>query len=340
MHAAHLTPRSAVLVVGAGSIGARHLRNLRDLRLRDLSVCDADSARVQAMSAELGTRGFAELSEALRVARPEAVLICTPPALHARQALEAVRAGADVFIEKPLSDGLEGLDELAREAEAAGRVAQVGYNWRFEAGLRRIKVLLEQGTIGRVRWAHAEFGQYLPDWRPRLDYRRSYTASRRLGGGILLDGSHELDTILWLLDAGAPTAIRCLAGKVSDLDLDVEDCATVLLRFADGAQADIHLDCVQRAYSRGCRLIGEQGTIRWDYPTRRIEVYTTATGAWDVSSYAQDLNELYVEELREFLACVATRRRPTVDLAQARRVLEIVCEAKASAEPAPSPVAG
>ncbi len=113
-------------------------------------------------------------------------------------------------------------------------------------------------------------GSYLPDWRPWQDYRDSYTASRELGGGIILDGSHELDYVSWLF--GAPADLTCMAGKVSKLQVDVEDCATVLLRFSNGLQLDVHVDFVERFYSRGCVLAGENGKLQWDFNSNKVHV--------------------------------------------------------------------
>ena len=91
---------------------------------------------------------------------------------------------------------------------------------------------MEARAVSKILWAHVEAGSYLPDWRPWQDYRKSYTARRELGGGILLDGSHEIDYMTWLF--GAPRELACMADHVSELEVNVEDCATILMRFADG----------------------------------------------------------------------------------------------------------
>jgi predicted dehydrogenase len=173
-----------------------------------------------------------------------------------------------------------------------------------------------------------EAGQYLPDWRPWQDYRHSYTAQRELGGGILLDGSHELDYITWLL--GKPVEVLSMAGKVSTLDIDVEDCATVLLRFASGCQVDVHLDFVQRAYSRSCKLVGEKGTAVWDFTSRGVKLFSADTGVWETFAYDFDTNDMYVSEMQDFVRCVDCREPPVVDLLQATEVLKLVLAAKRS----------
>jgi len=318
-----------VLVVGSGSIGQRHMRNLRALGIRRLAACDPDPNRLEPMVAELGIHPFADFKKAMTATKPDFVFVCTPPVFHVPQALQAVRAGAHVFVEKPLSHTLNGVDELIAEAKSHQRIVQVGYNLRFHPGLQKVKQLVEDGIIGQILWARVEVGQYLPDWRPWQDYRQSYTARQDMGGGVILDASHELDYIIWLL--GQPTEVICMAGKVSDLEVDVEDCATVLLRFASGVQADVHMDFVQRGYARVCKLVGKMGTIVWDYPAHQVRIYQAMVDSWETVPYTFESNEMYMAEVQHFLGCVDQAMPPLVDLKQAKMVLEVALAAKAAA---------
>ena len=317
----------SALVVGSGSIGRRHMRNLRQLGMSRIAACDTDAERLAPMIQELKVESFSDYEKALGAVKPQAVLICTPPSLHVRQALAAARAGAHVFIEKPVSHSMEGMAELASAAEKHKVVVQVGYNMRFHAGIRELHRIMRENVIGRILWARAEVGQYLPDWRPWQDYRQSYTARRALGGGILLDGSHEIDYMLWML--GRPIDVRCLSGKVSKLEMDVEDCATVLLRFASGAQADIHLDCVQRTASRSCKLVGENGTAEWDAGTEKVRVRLAGEDHWRETPAPE--NDTYLEEMKDFLLCIRESRRPLVGLEDGRNALAVVLAAKGEA---------
>lgn len=317
----------SVLVAGAGSIGSRHLRNLRHFGLTRLAVCDPDPGRLAEAAAEFKAEPYCDLEAALQT-KPAAVFVCTPPIHHVAQALQAVRGGSHVFIEKPLSNRLEGVDELAQEAARHERLVQVGYNLRFHPAIRKFKQLVEEDAIGKVLWARAEFGQYLPTWRPKQDYRQSYTARRDLGGGIILDASHEIDYLLWIL--GLPVELICMAGRVSQLEVDVEDCATILLRFLSAAQADVHVDFVRRTYSRQCTLVGEKGTVTWNWMTGRMELtYPDRTPA--TLDFFADTNLMYLAEVEHFLMCIQNRTTPIVGLADAKAVLRVALAARTSA---------
>ena len=322
-------PDHSILVAGAGSIGRRHMRNLRTLGCRRIGAVDPDTSRLEPMVAELGVQPFSDFDEALEHVRPDAVLVCTPPALHVPQALAAVRSGAHVFVEKPLSHSLDGVDELVREAAGRDRILQVGYNWRFHPGIQKVKALVEQAAVGRVLWARAECGQYLPDWRPWQDYRLSYTASRSQGGGIILEGSHEIDYMRWIF--GEVVQVHCVAGVLGDLEVDAEDTASMILRFASGCIGEIHLDFVQRTPWRGCKVVGTEGTIIWDDTDLSVRVFTAQDEKWERIDVSCDRNDMYMAEMRSFLACLDGARQPIVDADAARRVLEITTAALRSA---------
>lgn len=320
------------LVIGTGSIGGRHAANLKRLGVNAVALWDPDAARAKSLAAELGARAVPTLADGLADG-PSLALVCSPPAFHVTQAREALGAGCHVFIEKPVSATLDGLGQLESAAATARRVVQVGYNLRYIPALREIKRRIDAGGIGRVFWLRAEFGQYLPDWRPSQDYRTSYTARRELGGGIVLDATHEIDYALWFL--GRPLRILALGGRLGDLEMNAEDCATLLLQLPGGAHAEIHLDCLQRAYSRGCKVAGTQGTLEWSFggPLRWFD----ANGArWSELDLPFDISRTYEDELRDFLGCIAEGRAPESTLESARATLEVALEARAILERAAS----
>lgn len=313
------------LVVGCGSIGTRHARNLRALGVRDLRLHDHDREAAGRLATELGALAVPSLDEGL-AAGPDLVLVCTPPADHLRTASRAIAADAHVFVEKPLSHDLAGVSELVGAAATARRLLFVGYNLRFDPGLAVLKRELDSGSVGRPIALRSEVGQYLPEWRPGWDYRGSYI-TQRTQGGVLLEASHEIDCARWLM--GEVSSVFCAAGQLSSLEMEAEDVAALTLRNAHGAVMEIHLDCVQRGYARSCKVIGDEGTLLWEINlgSKRIG----ADGSLLTLAPAAPINEMYLEELRHVLACVAGQARPLVDGREGLRVLEIVRAARSSA---------
>ncbi len=312
-----------MLVVGCGSIGRRHLRNLRSLGVDRLLGVDPLADRRDLVGAEFGATTFATLEDAW-AASPSIVFVTSPSALHVEVAVEAARRGCHLFIEKPVSHVNDAaLSELADEVRERRLVSLVGCNLRFHPGLRKLKGVLGAGLLGRVVSARAQFGQYLPDWHPWEDYRRGYSARRDLGGGIVLDAIHEFDYLRWLF--GEVDMVAGFAGHLSHIEIDTEDTASAVLRFRNGTLGELHVDYVQRTYSRSCEVVGDRGTAIWDFRAREVRVYLAETGAWTTEKLPEtwDANEMYVDELRHFFACVAGQEQPEQDIDDARRVLAL-----------------
>jgi predicted dehydrogenase len=268
--------------------------------------------------------------EAALALKPDAALITGPASSHVATGLALARQGVPLFIEKPLSNTLEGVDALLRLCREKGLPLMVGYNFRFHRPLQASRHALIEGTIGRPLYLRAEVGQYLPDWRPGKDYRTSVSARADMGGGVVLELSHELDYARWLL--GEVVYVQATTAKVSDLEIDVEDTAEVTLRFQSGAVGSIHLDMVQRTPTRSCRIVGSEGTLVWDAMTGCVSKYSALRKDWEVlpSDDDVDRNEMYVAELKHFLDCVRSGQTPEVAGEDGKAVLEIALAVKRS----------
>jgi predicted dehydrogenase len=310
-----------VLIAGLGSAGQRHARNLRALygddvellayRVRRTSpVINADMTadRDGDVEAALGVRSFDDLGSALSEA-PDAVFVTNPNHLHVRVALEAARAGSHLFVEKPVSSDLDGLDELGVEVERRGLVCLVGYQLRFHPGYRLLARLLADGALGALLAVRVEFGEYLPGWHPYEDYREYHAARRDQGGGVVLAQIHDLDLVYSLF--GLPSRVFALGGKRSSLELDAEDTVDVLLDC--GPPVHVHQDLVQRPPVRVYELVGETAKAAWDAYAGTVSV-TRSDGSREAHDVSIERNELFLAELRHFFACVRGEETPVVDL--------------------------
>ena len=319
------------LVVGCGSIGERHIRNLKLLSFDEIICCDLRTDLLSRMKRDYNVKGtYTDLEEALNQ-KIDAVLVCTPTSLHIPNALAALEKGYHVFVEKPLSHDLEGVDELIEKADKKKLTIMVGFNLRFHPNLQKIKKLLDERRVGKVICARAQFGQYLPSWHPKEDYRKGHSAQRALGGGVILDAIHELDYIRWFL--GEVKEVSCFAGKLSNLQIDTEDVAEILLKFENGTVAEVHMDYIQRAYSRSCQIIGDEGTIHWDFNEKTVKLFSAKDKKWwSFPEDTFDFNDTYVEEMKHFIRCITGKDRPPVDGKEGKKILEIALAAKESAE--------
>jgi predicted dehydrogenase len=316
------------LVVGGGSIGRRHLRNLKALGLVKLGLVEIDGKRRGAIAEELGVTEFTDLSDGLNWS-PDFVVVSTPSHLHVHQAHQAVRRGCDVFVEKPLSHTPDGLAELAELVACKNVVSLAGSNMRFHPGPLKVKELIQDGMLGKILFARIHAGSYLPTWRAGTDYRDNYAAREGTGGGCILDGIHEIDLARWYL--GDVREVFCIADHLSSLEISTEDVAVLLCRHSNSAVSEIHLDYVQRTYERGCQIVGEKGSIFWDFNNKQVR-FCDSSGRCTTFSQPEDwqLNQMYMDEMRHFLDCVRTRHTTALSIPDAVGVMQIVFAAKTS----------
>jgi predicted dehydrogenase len=336
--------RLKILMVGLGSIGQRHVRNLRRLlgdalELGAFRVCgsgqiltdELDVAAPSGLEQRYGIRRFDSLEAALADA-PDAVFVTNPSAMHLDVAWEAIRRGCHVFVEKPLATSADRLDALVELAQASGRVAQVGYQLRFHPGFARMEALLREGRPGRILGVRAVVGEPLATAHPYEDYRRSYAARADLGGGVLLGLSHEFDFLhAWF---GMPRRVFAMGGKLSRLELDVEDTASVLMEMERAGECfpvHVHLDYAQRPPIRSCAVMGDEGRIDWEHHPPQVRV-VAANGAEEVEATPFARNDLFVAEVEHFLACVRGEARPRVGLREGAASVTIALAARQALE--------
>jgi predicted dehydrogenase len=331
------------LIVGLGGIGQRHARNLRSLlhdgvellayRVRGLTQVitpglEADTGRN--VERDLAIQVFPDLAAAL-ARQPDVAFICNPTSLHVRTAVACLEGGCDLFIEKPLSDRIDGVDALITAADRAQRIAMVGYHFRFNPCLRTLASVLESGALGEILSVRATVGEYLPGFHPYEDYRQSYAAKADLGGGVVLTQIHEFDYLYSLF--GPIKSVYALGGHWSHLDIDVEDVASTLMEAAIGTRPlpiHLQLDYLQRPAVRQCEVVGDRGRVLLDFRALSVTVLTP-DAAPAVHSFAGfDRNQMFVDELRHFLTCVDTRSRPVVDLRDAAHSLRTALAVKQS----------
>lgn len=321
-----------VLIVGLGSIGKRHLRIAREL----LPTADIRVLRHQPNSeiAEYANGCIFTVEDALAFL-PNIAVIASPAPFHIATAQALAAAGVHLLIEKPLSASLNGVTQLIETCQKQRAVLLTGYNLRFLPSLQRYRELIGEGVIGNILSVRCEIGQYLPAWRPESDYRHGVTANKKLGGGALLELSHEIDYLYWIF--GEVEWVASILSRQSGLEIDVEDTAHLILGFSpkiDGHQiiATLNLDLIRHDTTRACIAIGEGGSLRWDGLTGQVMVYRAGEKVWcELFRHQHQRDDSYQAEWQNFLACVSGSRTPLITGEDGLRVLEIIEAARNSA---------
>lgn len=315
------------LVVGSGSIAIRHIINLKALFSDAQVSCVASSGReLSSQDVPPGVKTYPNLTSALQE-KPRFVIVASPAPFHAIHAKEVLSLGLPVLIEKPVAADLQSARELLPWRTEKMSI-DIAYNLRFMPAAKKFKKYIDNNVVGRIHSVHAEVGQYLPDWRPQTDYRKNVSAQKKLGGGALLELSHELDYLGWIF--GDFEMAYCVARNTGILDIDVEDCVDAILSKPE-LTATVHLDFLQRSPKRYCKVIAENGTLVWDLIKNTIELTeekNKTTVLFEDSNY--DRNEMYLEQLRYFSQVIEGKKPVHVGLESGLKTLALVEALKAS----------
>ena len=279
-----------------------------------------------------------DFHEALKKHKPDAVIVGNPTSIHLDIAIPAAEAGCAILLEKPISNSIERLDQFESAVKKSGSKVLVAFQFRFHPGLMRAKQLISDGEIGRIISAHVHFGEYLPAWHPWEDYRQGYAARADMGGGVVLTQCHSLDYLPWLV--GKVRSAWGFTGKLSDLEVDVEDTAEIGLRFESGALGNLHLDFNQQPPAHRFEIIGTKGTIKWDLSDGATRIYRAsaeslsistgreikAGGEWESYPLPEnwERNVMFLEQMKHFVAVVRGEAEPACTLEDGVRVMKLI----------------
>ena len=316
-------------IIGLGSIGRRHLGNFHAVGVETLTAYDVDAAQREAARAQFP---FAGITTTLDAALDGAVgaVVCTPPDSHLTIAELAAQRGAHLMVEKPLAQSVDGLEELLRACDAKGLRVLTAYNWRFWPPMLLVEQMLKEKRIGDVLAARTEYAYHLSAHRyPGRDYRQFYMADAKLGGGCLLDESHAIDYMRWLV--GEVTEVSAVVERVSSLEISTDDIADLTVRFAGGAVGNIHMNLFAWNMHSHFELMGEDGVIQWRRFENEVRAFDPKAGRWEIYPFTCQLNDMYVEEARHFVACVRGEAAPRCDGWDGLRTMRVIEAARRAA---------
>jgi len=311
-----------ILVVGSGSVGKRHARNLSALGCR-ISCMDPRADRLKEMAEEVALVGrFQMESEAYAASSYDGVVIASPPHVHVSQSIQALDAGYPVLLEKPVCPGFADALRLKEAADRIGVPLLMGYTWRWWPPLADVRGLLNDQAIGTILHVQFHMSAHLADWHPWERYQDFFMSHRELGGGALLDESHWIDLMLWLF--GMPSQVSGRIDKISDLEIDSDDNVDLIFTFEGGPRVTMHLDLYGRPHEKFIRFVGSEGTLLWSADPNQLAVARTMNAEWDKTPYTCERNDMFVAVAKEFLATLDGKQVATCQLNDGLNVLKVI----------------
>lgn len=319
-----------IAVAGSGSIGRRHIVNLHQLLPSLQIVLIRMPVYQDALSLSLNACTVETIDEAIKL-DIDGLIVATPSSEHADLVSHSLRAGIPTYIEKPVVATLSQFELLSTQLSTleVAPPTLVGCNLRYLPSLRLAQKLVADGALGNIARATFECAQWLPDWRPSINYKHSYSASPSLGGGVLLDLIHEFDSAFWFL--GRQTLLSSHTTRNSSLEIDTEHAAVSVLRSDQQTLITIGLDYVSRTPYRRYHLIGDNSSLLWDLSSKQLYLQEkngkTTMLTCDPSDF--DVSQTYLEAMRHFIDLIRHKRQSQHPLEEGLIVTKSALEAKA-----------
>lgn len=330
------------LIVGCGSIGTRHLHNLKSLGFYNIAIYDANKQTLDELSKKYNVAKFTNLNSALSIFKPDFSIICTYPSSHIKLASLCIDFNSHVFIEKPLSSNLNGIESMLKTADRKNLKVAVGYNLRFDNGLNLLKKNIKKHAIPTPLSILSEWGHNIKWWKPETNFKNHYILQK--GNGIILDDSHEYDYVRWLLDDDVES-VYCQTRKSKTIKTQTESIASIILKFKKGAIATFVIDYMRPYYERKCHVIGENGDFKWEFVPKtgswkQYGAKANSSVSFRFSNHKQTktenfdvkLNDMYVNEMKDFLNSIINNKKPFVNGWDGLKTLKIGLAALSSSK--------
>jgi len=315
-------------VIGLGNISIRHRGNLKKLFPKAKVYAVSASGRTPSEIIENADKVLSSIDEIINI-NPKFVIVASPATFHAEHAIPFIQAGIPVLIEKPLSASTIESHKILAAADLHKTPVAVGYCLRYLSSSQEIKRLLDNKIVGKVYNVFVEIGQFLPDWRLTKNYRDSVSASSKLGGGALLELSHELDYIQWLF--GELNLLSAILRSSKELSLEVEDLADILAKTSKRSVVSIHLDFLQKQAYRKCRVLGSEGVLEWNLIKNQITLTNKEKNELIFDASNTDKNQMYLDMLLDFENMINTKPNQCITLNEAHQTISFIDEIKKTA---------
>ncbi|MGO9378625.1 MAG: Gfo/Idh/MocA family oxidoreductase [Dissulfurispiraceae bacterium] len=296
-------------VIGVGYLGQHHARIFSELKGVNLTaVVDADLKRADEIASKYGGKSFADHREAMDAV--DAFSIAAPTTMHHRIALDCIRAGKDILIEKPIAATIEEADEIICESDKNGLIVQVGHLERFNPAVQSVFPLI----------THPVFF---------VAERLSPFLGRGVDVDITLDLMiHDIDIILAILaHGGAMPEVKDIKASATKVLTSKIDEARVWVEFGNGAQALLTASRLSFEKSRSLKIFQDDAFLLVDYQGMEIKRFSNNNGKITSETIPVMKHEPLKEELRDFIDCIVMRRRPLVSASDGRNALKIAMKA-------------
>ena len=312
-----------ILIIGLGSIGQRHLRNLKKIEPKSNFYAIRKKRGVPLLNnlnkvlkgdikKKYSLQYFNSLADIYKnKIKIDCAFVCTPSSKHIPQVIELLNYNVHCFIEKPLGSSSNRLEELEMLFRKKKVITMMGYQLRFNPIIKYLeKIIKKKSPIGNIINAHIHHGENIKDFHPYENYKVSYAAKKKLGGGVILTQIHEIDYFLHLFDEYKIKTSTFISSKISDLKLDVEDIFSsnfILKKNRQKMFCSMNLNFFERPKKRKFFLIGKEGSLEACFNSQKVYIFKINKKI--IKNFKFKKNDIFIKELKFFISKVKSKTK-------------------------------
>lgn len=295
-------------IIGFGSIGKRHLINLSKFILeKNIKIFTSKKITNKNLNYTNNIKDLINF-------KPHFIIISNAATQHLNIAKKIMNNSNSLLIEKPLSDNSKKVTNFIKFWKKKKPSIKIGYNLRYLDSLIYFRKLIKNKNLGKILYVNIDACSDLKNWRKNTHYSKTVSAQKKLGGGVLLEMSHELDYLRWIF--GDPDYIYSKIKKLSNLKINVEDTASIILDYKKKNMIiNVFMNFFQKIKSRSCMVVGSKKIIKWDLFKNDVSIYDEKKNSWNSKKFKKnDMNNTYQKEIYDFIYLKKTTKKTHKDL--------------------------
>ncbi len=314
-----------VLFVGLGSIGQRHLRNIRKIypkykifAYRRVFKTPTLNNSNRVLNQPLKKKYKITYVNSLKKLSKYSIdigIICSPSNMHVDESISLLKQNINIFVEKPLGSSLKNINKLNNLALKSKKVSMVGFQLKFCPIINFLKNTIKSKKFGIIKYLSIHHGEHIKNFHTYEKYEDLYAARKKLGGGVILTQIHEIDYLLYLLSDYSLEKTKSIDLKISDLKIDVEDISSNILVFKNYKNerviTNINLNYFEIPRRREINIIFQKARIKADLIKQEIIILTQKNKK--ILKFPYKRNDLFMKELKYFIKCVKYKKKVKKD---------------------------
>tara|TARA_B100001093_G_C26847445_1_gene1023527 strand:- start:1465 stop:2466 length:1002 start_codon:yes stop_codon:yes gene_type:complete len=316
------------LVVGLGSIGNRHTKNLMSLGFKNISIFRTFKNKTKYPKIN-NIEIFSNFDKAINKKKYDLMILANPTSEHIKYAIKGAKKKINIYIEKPLSNTLKNTQILQRIEKKNKIKILIGCQLRYHAGLIYVKKVIEKKKLGKIYSVFCDVGEHLPLWHPKENFKKSYAAKKKLGGGVILTLIHEIDYLYWLF--GKFKSVYAAGGSLTKLNINVEDTVLGNITTKENIPILLRMDYWRNPPSRQLNIVGEKGQLNWDYYSKKVTIiYNNGKKIVKKMPKNWNRNVMFIDIMRDFLSNIQKNKKVKIPLKDGIYTLKVALALKKS----------